>query len=324
MSAPQALVRVDGLRKFFPLRSHNLWGRRVEEVRAVDDVSFEVLQGETLALVGESGSGKSTVGLLLLRLLSPTAGSIFYHDVELTSLRESAMRPLRRELQIILQDPHASLNPRMTVGHAVAEPLLAHRLASRGAAYARAKSLMKVVGLAPDHFNRYPHEFSGGQRQRVGVARALILNPSFIVADEPVSALDVSVQAQILNLLQRIQRTFGLTYLFITHDLGVVRQISDRVLVMYLGKLAELSPTDQFFQKPLHPYSQALLSAVPALNLDHKGERIVLSGDVPSALKKPQGCPFHPRCFAALERCKTEMPPWKDVGQGRSVACHLY
>ena len=274
--------------------------------------------------MGESGCGKTTTGRLVLRLLEPSAGQVYYRDVELTGLRQRDMDRYRRKLQIIFQDPYASLNPRITVGDAIGEPLIAHGLAKRSAARERVLHLLDVVGLAPFHYNRYPHEFSGGQRQRVGIARALVLNPEFIVADEPVSALDVSIQAQIINLLERIQVEFGLTFLFISHDLGVIRHISNRVLVMYLGKIVEMAAADELFIRPLHPYTQALLSAVPSTKPGVKKARILLSGDVPSPLNPPTGCRFHTRCPKAMPQCKIEEPLWKEVGGGHYTACHLY
>jgi peptide/nickel transport system ATP-binding protein len=320
MSAASDLIEIRGLRKHFGAGSH--------PVRAVDDVSFSIRAGETLGLVGESGSGKSTIGRLLTRLLDPTAGEMLYHadgaTRDLARLSQSQYRPLRSAIQIIFQDPYASLNPRLTVGDAIAEPLIAHGLATRRAARERVLHLLDVVGLAPFHYNRYPHEFSGGQRQRVGIARALVLEPEFIVADEPVSALDVSIQAQILNLLERIQAEFGLTFLFISHDLGVIRHISSRVLVMYLGKMVEMAEADALFTHPMHPYTQALLSAVPSARPGVTKTRILLSGDVPSPLNPPAGCRFHTRCPQAMPQCRTEEPRWKEVGNGHYTACHLY
>jgi oligopeptide transport system ATP-binding protein len=298
--------------------------RLVGEIKAVDGVHFEVMPGETLGLVGESGCGKTTTGRLILRLLEPSGGQVYYRGVELTGLWQRDMDRYRRKLQIIFQDPYASLNPRITVGDAIAEPLVAHGLARRQEARDRVLHLLDVVGLAPFHYNRYPHEFSGGQRQRVGIARALVLEPEFIVADEPVSALDVSIQAQIINLLERIQAEFGLTFLFISHDLGVIRHITNRVLVMYLGKIVEMAAADELFAHPLHPYTQALLSAVPSAKPGVMKDRILLSGDVPSPLNPPTGCRFHTRCPKAMPQCKTEEPLWKEVGKGHYTACHLY
>jgi oligopeptide transport system ATP-binding protein len=320
----EALLSVQGLSKYFPVRKGVVRSQLVGEIKAVDDVSFEVMPGETLGLVGESGCGKTTTGRLILRLLEPSAGQVHYRDVELTSLRQRDMDRYRRKLQIIFQDPYASLNPRITVGDAIGEPLIAHGLATRSAARERVLHLLDIVGLAPFHYNRYPHEFSGGQRQRVGIARALVLEPEFIVADEPVSALDVSIQAQIITLLERIQAEFGLTFLFISHDLGVIRHISNRVLVMYLGKIVEMADADDLFTRPVHPYTQALLSAVPSARPGVTKPRILLSGDVPSPLNPPAGCRFHTRCPKAMPQCQTEEPRWRAVGNGHYTACHLY
>jgi oligopeptide transport system ATP-binding protein len=319
-----ALLSVRDLTKYFPVVKGVIRSRRVGEIKAVDGVSFDVRPGETLGLVGESGCGKTTTGRLILRLLEPSGGRVSYRGVELTCLRPRQMDGYRRKLQIIFQDPYASLNPRITVGDAIGEPLIAHGLADRKTARERVLHLLDVVGLAPFHYNRYPHEFSGGQRQRVGIARALVLEPEFIVADEPVSALDVSIQAQIINLLERIQAEFGLTFLFISHDLGVVRHISTRVLVMYLGKIVEMAQADELFTHPLHPYTQALLSAIPSAKPGVAKERILLTGDVPSPLNPPSGCRFHTRCPKALSQCKTEEPGWKEVSSGHYTACHLY
>jgi len=320
----EALLSVKDLTKYFPVIKGVVRSRLVGEIKAVDGVSFEVMPGETLGLVGESGCGKTTTGRLILRLLEPSGGQVYYRGAELTGLRQRDMDRYRRKLQIIFQDPYASLNPRITVGDAIGEPLIAHGLADRRAARERVLRLLDVVGLAPFHYNRYPHEFSGGQRQRVGIARALVLKPEFIVADEPVSALDVSIQAQIINLLERIQAEFGLTFLFISHDLGVIRHISNRVLVMYLGKIVEMAEADALFTRPLHPYTQALLSAVPSAKPGVTKARILLSGDVPSPLNPPTGCRFHTRCPKAMPQCKTEEPRWQEVESGHYTACHLY
>jgi oligopeptide transport system ATP-binding protein len=318
-----ALLSVKDLAKYFPIIKGVLRARRVGEIKAVDGVSFEVRPGETLGLVGESGCGKTTTGRLILRLLEPSAGQVWYRDVELTRLKPQAMDQYRRKLQIIFQDPYASLNPRITVGDAIREPLIAHGLADSRVARERVLQLLDVVGLAPFHYNRYPHEFSGGQRQRVGIARALVLDPEFIVADEPVSALDVSIQAQIINLLERIQAEFGLTFLFISHDLGVIRHISDRVLVMYLGKIVEMAEADELFRHPVHPYTQALLSAIPSARPGVTKERVILTGDVPSPLNPPSGCRFHTRCPKAIPQCTVEEPVWKEVAAGHYTACHV-
>jgi oligopeptide transport system ATP-binding protein len=320
----EALLAVKDLTKYFPVVKGVVRSRRIGEIKAVDGVSFEVRRGETLGLVGESGCGKTTTGRLILRLLEPSGGQVRYRGDELTRLRPREMDAYRRKLQIIFQDPYASLNPRITVGDAIGEPLLAHGLANSAAARERVLHLLDVVGLAPFHYNRYPHEFSGGQRQRVGIARALVLEPEFIVADEPVSALDVSIQAQIINLLERIQTDFGLTFLFISHDLGVIRHICNRVLVMYLGKIVEMAEADELFTRSLHPYTQALLSAIPSARPGVGKERILLSGDVPSPLNPPSGCRFHTRCPKAMPQCKAEAPVWKEVANGHYTACHLY
>jgi oligopeptide transport system ATP-binding protein len=295
-------------------------------VRAVDGVSFTIEQGETLGLVGESGCGKTTTGRCILQLERPTSGSVVFEGRELTTLDQSELRAVRRKVQVIFQDPYSSLNPRMTVGQIIAEPLAVHGIVrGAGARAARVKDLLSRVGLLPGHARRYPHEMSGGQRQRVGIARALAMEPSLIVCDEPVSALDVSIQAQIINLLEDLQSEFGLTYLFIAHDLAVVRHISDRVAVMYLGKIAEMADRKTIYDNPRHPYTKALLSAVPIPDpeLEMKRERIVLGGEVPSPLNPPAGCVFHPRCPIAVDRCKHEIPLLRDLSPGHGAACHL-
>jgi oligopeptide/dipeptide ABC transporter ATP-binding protein len=315
------LLSVRDLVKYY--ESGGMFGRAAPPVRAVDGVSFDVAKGETLALVGESGCGKSSVGRTILRLHEPTRGQAFYDGVDIFSLDRKAMRELRRHMQIIFQDPYSSLNPRMTVGSAVAEGIEIHRLAPRREIPARVAALLEEVGLDPSYAKRYPHEFSGGQRQRIGIARALAVQPSFLVCDEPVSALDVSVQAQVLNLLSDLQRQRGLSYLFIAHDLAVVRQIAHRIAVMYLGHIVEEGPTDQLLSDPRHPYTVALLSAVPEPDPAAQRDRIVLSGDLPSPSKPPPGCPFHTRCFHPLksERCRTEVPLLRPV-RGTIAACH--
>jgi peptide/nickel transport system ATP-binding protein/oligopeptide transport system ATP-binding protein len=324
-SRPAPLLEVEGLRKYFPVRRGLLW-RAAAEVRAVDGVSFAIGAGETLGLVGESGCGKSTVGKLILKLLEPGAGRIRLRGQDITPLSRSAMRPYRRDMQVVFQDPFSSLNPRMSAGAIVREPLINYGVA-RGAALAdRVAELFIRVGLRPEQMRRYPHEFSGGQRQRLGIARALALKPSLIIGDEPVSALDVSVQAQVINLLVDLQREFGLSYLFIAHDLAVVKHISHRVAVMYLGKLVELAETAALFRDPQHPYTEALLSAVPRPEppaVNARRTRIILRGEVPSPVNPPAGCRFHTRCPHAVERCRLEEPRFREVKPGHWAACHL-
>ena len=317
-----SLVEVRDVYKYFPITA-GVFSRHVADVKAVDGVSFGIKRGETLGLVGESGSGKTTIGRCILRLLEPTGGSIIFDGEDITKLDLRAMRSKRKEMQIIFQDPYASLNPRMTVGDIIAEPLQIHKLARGHEIDARVNDLLRTVGLSPYHANRYPHEFSGGQRQRIGVARALAVSPKFIVADEPVSALDVSIQAQVVNLLQDLQQQFGLTFLFIAHDLSVVRHISDRVAVMYVGKIMELSSRDALYERPLHPYTQSLLSAIPIPDprVEARRERIILEGDIPSPVRPPSGCRFHTRCPIAYERCKVEVPQLLNYGD-HFVACH--
>lgn len=316
------LVDVRDVYKYFPITA-GIFSRHVADVRAVDGVSFAINRGETLGLVGESGSGKTTIGRCILRLLEPTSGQILFDGEDVTKFSRSRLRAARREMQIIFQDPYASLNPRMTVGDIIAEPLQIHHLARGKAIDDRVHELLRIVGLSPYHANRYPHEFSGGQRQRIGVARALAVNPKFIVADEPVSALDVSIQAQVVNLLQDLQEQFGLTYLLIAHDLSVVRHISDRVAVMYVGKLMELADRDEIYARPLHPYTQSLLSAIPIPDprIEARRERIILQGDIPSPVNPPSGCRFHTRCPIAFQRCIVEVPEFKNYN-GHYVACH--
>ncbi|MBB5223207.1 oligopeptide transport system ATP-binding protein [Amaricoccus macauensis] len=323
--AREPLLRVEGLKMHFPIY-RGVFRRRAGEVRAVDDLSFEITAGETLGLVGESGCGKSTTGRAILRLYEPTAGSIRLEGREIATLEGGALRAIRPEMQMIFQDPQASLNPRMTVGSIIAEPLDEHGRLSRSARRARVMALMDAVGLNRSFVNRYPHEFSGGQRQRIGIARALALNPKFIVCDEPIAALDVSIQAQVVNLLEDLQDRLGLTYLFISHDLSMVRHIADRVAVMYLGRLAEIGPTQALFARPLHPYTEALISAVPSPDPDAEAgrKRIILKGDVPSPAKPPAGCVFHTRCPKVFDRCRKEVPQLLDKGDGRRVACHLH
>jgi peptide/nickel transport system ATP-binding protein len=319
------LVDVEDLKVYFPIKSGLVLDRHVGDIKAVDDVSLTIERGETLGLVGESGCGKSTLGRALLRLYEPTGGRIVFDGTDITHLPEADLRPLRRRMQMVFQDPFASLNPRHSVGRIVGEPLKAHGLASRGEATKTVRDLLQRVGLPADAISRYPHEFSGGQRQRIGVARVLALNPDLIIADEPVSALDVSIQAQIINLLDELQHDFALTYLFIAHDLAVVRHISDRIAVMYLGKIVEVSPADELYSTPLHPYTISLLSAVPIPDpaVEQKRETILLAGDLPSPANPPAGCRFHTRCpFVQPTRCRDEVPPLRPLLSGHGVACH--
>lgn len=325
MSANQkVLLQVRDLKKHFPIY-RGVFQRQVGAVRAVDGVSFDVYQGETLGLVGESGCGKSTTGRTILQLYKPTAGSVVFDGVDLVSIKAEEMRKMRRKMQMIFQDPYASLNPRMTVGDIISEPLLVHNVATPQKAQERVKDLLNQVNLNPAFASRYPHEFSGGQRQRIGIARALALQPSFIICDEPISALDVSIQAQVVNLLEDLQKQFGLTYLFIAHDLSMVRHISDRIAVMYLGIVVELADRNTLYNEPLHPYSQALLSAVPIPDplLEEKRQRVILEGDVPSPANPPSGCRFRTRCpIAEKGLCDVTQPEFREVKPGHFVACH--
>jgi oligopeptide/dipeptide ABC transporter ATP-binding protein len=326
VNSSQPLLKVTGLKKYFPVRS-GLFSRVSAWVKAVDDITLYVNHGETLGLVGESGCGKTTVGRSILRLMEPTAGEIKFEGEDVLTLKPRELRQARRRMQIIFQDPYSSLNPRMTIGSIVSEPLKIHKIAKGQELQDRVNQLFVKVGLRPEHQSRYPHEFSGGQRQRVGIARALALNPKFIVCDEAVSALDVSIQAQILNLLRDLQQEFHLSYLFITHDLNVVQYLADRIAVMYVGKLAEIAPAEDLFSTPKHPYTQALLSANPVPDPTAPSKRIILSGDVPSPLNPPSGCRFHPRCPEVMDHCKTIEPPLIQIGppeRGHQVWCHLY
>ena len=324
-TASDILVNVQNLKMYFPVTAGLIFQRKIADVKAVDGIDIQIKKGETLGLVGESGCGKSTTGRAILQLYKPTAGTVSFGGTELTKLGSGDMRRMRRRMQMIFQDPYASLNPRMSIGAIIGEPLTIHGLSKGGRARKdRIQDLMRVVGLNPYYANRYPHEFSGGQRQRIGIARALAVSPDFIVADEPVSALDVSIQAQIINLMEDLQQQFGLTYLFIAHDLSVVRHISDRVGVMYLGRMMELADRNELYENPLHPYTKALLSAVPVPDpaVERTRERIILTGDVPSPLRPPPGCVFSTRCPIAVEECRQVIPEWRDMGGGHMVACH--
>lgn len=316
------LLKVDNLVKYYPIRAGFL-RRVVNHVKAVDDVSFIVRKGETLGLVGESGCGKTTTARTILRLQEPTSGRVEFEGTDILKLGKYEMRMRRKDMQIIFQDPYSSLNPRLTVGQIIGEPLKIHGMTDSSGREKEVKRLLDIVGLASYHYRRYPHEFSGGQRQRIGIARALALNPKLIVCDEPVSALDVSIQSQVLNLLEDLQKEFNLTYLFIAHNLSVVKHISDRVGVMYLGKLVEMTTSEQLYHEPLHPYTEALLSAIPQPNPRRVRSRIVMQGDVPSPINPPAGCRFHTRCPHVIDRCKTEVPEWREVRPDHFVACHL-
>ncbi|MBM3372218.1 MAG: ABC transporter ATP-binding protein [Betaproteobacteria bacterium] len=322
-STAKPLLRVKQLVKHFPIRG-GILSRVVDKVHAVDGVSFELQAGETLGVVGESGCGKSTTGRCILRLIEPTSGQVWFEDRDVTAMDKAALRAACRDMQIIFQDPFASLNPRMTVASIIGEALSIHKLAQTPQDYEdRIVSLLETVGLNADHMRRFPHEFSGGQRQRIGIARALAVSPKLIVCDEPVSALDVSIQAQVINLLEDLQEKFGLTYLFIAHDLSVVEHISNRVAVMYLGRIVEIASSRALYTDPKHPYTEALLSAVPIPDPSVKRKRIVLTGDVPNPINPPKGCHFHPRCPKAMDRCRNEAPVLKDLGEGHMAACHL-
>src|SRR5215218_3224185 len=322
----QTLLSVKNLKMHFPITQGIILQRQVGSVKAVDDISFDITQGETLGLVGESGCGKSTTGRAILQLYKPTAGAVEFNGKNLVELSGGDLRRMRREMQMIFQDPYASLNPRMTVGSIIAEPLEIHNLARGKEKQERVQELLRTVGLNPYFANRYPHEFSGGQRQRIGIARALAVEPKFIVCDEPISALDVSIQAQVINLLEELQEKLGLTYLFIAHDLAVVRHISDRVAVMYVGKLVELTDRDSLYENPLHPYTRALLSAVPTPDpvMEARRQRMILVGDVPSPVNPPAGCRFNPRCPWAEDNCRTDEPPLAEVKPSHWAACHYW
>lgn len=319
------LIRVKNLQKHFPVIQGILLQRQVATIKAVDGITFNINRGETLSLVGESGCGKSTTGRMILQLASPTGGKIYFENTDLTTLNPKELQPFRRRMQMIFQDPYSSLNPRMTVGKIISEPLIIHQLATAKIAQNRVEELLELVGLNANVINRYPHEFSGGQQQRIGIARALAMNPDFIVCDEPIASLDVSIQAQVINLMQKLQQNLGLTYLFIAHDLSIVRHISDRVAVMYLGKIVEIADRISLYENPLHPYTQALLSAVPIPDpeLEAKRQRILLTGEIPSPLNPPMGCRFCSRCPSVMEQCRLEEPRLKDMGLNHSVACHL-
>jgi peptide/nickel transport system ATP-binding protein len=320
----EVLLKVEGLKKHFPIKK-GILQRQVAAVKAVDGIDFEVRKGETLGVVGESGCGKSTMGRVITRLQDPTGGSIHFEGQDITTLNSAGMRPLRRDIQMIFQDPYGSLNPRHTIGSIVSAPFRLQDVEPEGGVKKEVQRLLELVGLSPEHFNRYPHEFSGGQRQRIGIARALALKPKLVVADEPVSALDVSIQAQVVNLMDDLQTELGLTYVIIAHDLSVVRHVSDRVAVMYLGKIVELADSTKLYESPMHPYTKALMSAVPVPDPKRRGaksERILLKGDVPSPISPPSGCRFHTRCWKATEICRTAEPQLIELRPGQQVACH--
>lgn len=316
------LLEVKDLQKYFPIKKGSLFSKRIDYVKAVEDVSFVLNEGETLGIVGESGCGKSTTGRCLLRLLEPTAGEVKFDGKILADLSKNEIRKMRRNMQFIFQDPYASLNPRLTVGETIMEPMKNFGIGDKKSRHKRVEELLAIVGLSPYHATRYPHEFSGGQRQRVGIARALSANPKLVVCDEPVSALDVSIQAQTINLLKDLQKQFNLTMIFIAHDLSVVRHISDRVAVMYLGTIVEISEYKDLYDNPLHPYTQALLSSIPRPDPKAKKDRIILEGDIPSPTNPPSGCKFHTRCRYATEICKTQKPELKQINDDHAVACH--
>ncbi|PEF55284.1 peptide ABC transporter ATP-binding protein [Bacillus cereus] len=316
------LLQVQNLKQYFPIKK-GILGRSINYIKAVDDISFTIYEKETVSIVGESGCGKSTTGRAILRLDEATSGKIIFQDKDLLELNNSAMRKVRKDLQVIFQDPFASLNPRQTVGSILEEAIAIQNVCPKGERMAKVIELLGKVGLTPDAVKRYPHEFSGGQRQRIGIARALAVNPKLIICDEAVSALDVSVQAQVLNLLKQLQQQYGLTYLFISHDLAVVRHISDRIIVMYLGTIVEIADKHSLFNNPQHPYTKALLSAIPTISAGTKKERIELKGDLPSPLNSPKGCRFHTRCPYAIEKCATQQPSFQSISEGHKVACHI-
>lgn len=322
MAAPETILEVEGLKKYFPVKA-GVFSRVTGHVKAVDGISLRIRSGETYGLVGESGCGKSTAGMTILRMLNPTGGKVLFMGKDVFTMNKEELRNLRKKMQIIFQDPYSSLNPRMSIGEAIGEAMEVHGIARGKERRERVESILKVCGLDTYHYRRYPHEFSGGQRQRVGIARALVLEPRFIVADEPISALDVSIQSQIVNLLEELQEKFGLTFLFISHDLSVVKHMADRVGVMYLGRIVEDAPKKEFYSSPLHPYSQALLSAVPSILPGVKKERIILKGDVPSPSNPPSGCTFHTRCPQAVDICAVQVPELKKVGPDHFASCHL-